>query len=234
MTKTINRMLATGALALSLVACAGQAATTKEQGEDKAAAKTEARHDPVAHLSQNAKRAEAIATYDDAFRAMREVRAARLAIFDGEAPIAVELVDNARTNLAAARAEFEKLEASERRPRIEPGYLPFDLSIALAEDYREQPAKASAVAKANEHIKKGERDKAIETLRLADIRVETSAAVLPVKSTMEHLDKAHAMLREGKFYEANLQLKAVEDSVVISFYDSEYKPLPKSAATPSR
>ena len=233
MTRTINRMLATGALALSLVACAGQAATTKEQGAEKVA-KTEARHDPVAHLSQNAKRTEAIATYDDAFRAMREVRAARLAIFDGEAPVAVELVDNARTNLAAARTDFEKLEASERKPKIEPGYLPFDLSIALAEDYREQPAKAAAVAKANEHIKKGERDKAMETLRLADIRVETSAAVLPVRSAMEHLDKAHAMLREGKFYEANLQLKALEDSVVISFYDGEYKPLPNSAAKPSR
>ncbi len=98
-------------------------------------------------------------------------------------------------------------------------YIPFDTSMALAEGFVPDEAKKAALIKANEHLAKGEKAHAVDALKLANIDVSVSAALIPAASSLKHVDDAVKLLSEKKYYEANLALKAVEDSVLVETYD---------------
>lgn len=77
------------------------------------------------------------------------------------------------------------------------------------------PEKAEKIAKANEHIKKGENKKAVEILRDAGVYLNLTAAFLPLEATTSAIEKAAKLIGENKYYEANLVLKGIEDSVTV-------------------
>jgi Ser-tRNA(Ala) deacylase AlaX len=98
-------------------------------------------------------------------------------------------------------------------------YIPFDTSMALAEGFVPDEAKQAALTKANTHLEKGEKANAVEALKLANIDVSVSAAMIPAAISLKHVEDAVKLLSEKKYYEANLALKAVEDSVLVETYD---------------
>jgi hypothetical protein len=71
------------------------------------------------------------------------------------------------------------------------------------------------VDKANESFKKGDHATGLQELRLGEIDVNYTRWWLPIAPTETHLDQAIKLARESKYYEANLALKAIEDSVTI-------------------
>jgi hypothetical protein len=171
--------------------------------------------------------------------AFREVEIARLAIFNGHPDIAMQLIKQAQAALIKTQTDgtaFDKAEADLKSP---PGHanpapvenagtirwLPIGADLSIDKDYKADPAKVAAVAKANDNLKSGERDQAIETLRLADVNLTYTLGVVPVKSFVTDVDQAANLLGAGKYYEANLSLKQVQDSVRYDWVEFNAKPV---------
>ena len=170
----------------------------------------------------------------DGFKAFRDVRLARLAIFDGQTDQAKKFIDEARTAITKAKADdtaFIKDEASLKPPagvsqkaaqtgtdksapsKTPTAWLPVDGSLTLGEDFVATPTKAAAVAKANEQLKKGDHKQAMETLKLSEINVAFVMEVAPVDKTISGIDNAAQLIDSGKYYEGNQALKGVEDGL---------------------
>lgn len=215
-----NALISTAIAGLLLTASAcSQAGTTPADGGD-----------PVHAITNKANNQAAVKSVDEAFRAMREIRAARFAIFDGSTDAAKVLVEAASNDIAKAKAAAGKAMPASAKAGMAPDLAPFDVWMAVGEDYVLTPAKQQSIAKANEHLAKGDRQKAAETLRLANINILTNAALVPTVSAAEHLTEASELLKAGKYYDANLALKAIEDSVIIQSFDVDGVPQAKAAA----
>lgn len=175
--------------------------------------------------------------------AFEDVAMARLAIFNGHPQEAKKLVRDAQqalkkaeadnTAFTAAEADLRPVSAQNSASAAPKGttplaWLPVDGRIALTEDYTATPAKKAATAAANEHLKKGNRDEAIKTLKLADINVAYTAALVPLKQTVVDVEKAAGLLSLEKYYEADQTLRQVEESMRFVWVD-ENMPMKTSA-----
>ena len=169
----------------------------------------------------------------EGFNAFRDLRLARLAIFDGHTDQATTLVKQAQGSLDKASKDdtaFMKAasdinppkqmqqDAQKRSTDKTPvKWLPIDGQVALTEGYKVTPDTTAAIGKANQSLKSGDRKSAIDTLKLAGIDMNYVMALTPLEKTSKAVDQASGDLANGKYYEANLDLKKVEDGVV---YDS--------------
>ncbi len=235
MEKSLLQTVALATLVATVSACSADGGN-KDKGSD-ADLTVATTVDPVVQATGNAKNTATVKTVEDAYTAMREIRAARLAIFDGSGPAAISFVNDASKKLEAAKITNEKMKPKADEAKIEAGLIPFDMSMSIAEDYTATPQRALKVKEANAHLAKGDRKTAIEKLRLADINVLTTVALLPVGPTMDHLTDAANLLEQDKYYDANLALKAIEDSVIVQAYDANGAPTKtptKSAAAPAK
>ncbi len=91
-------------------------------------------------------------------------------------------------------------------------WLPVDGEISVNEDFKASPAKAAAVADANENLAKGDRQGAMEKLKLAQVDLDYVLAVVPLNQTIDDVHQAATLVDGGKFYEASQQLRQVQDS----------------------
>lgn len=158
--------------------------------------------------------------------AVREAGFARVAIFDGQVDQAKKLLEDAKANLAKAKLNAPTLTVSVKEKSdgktidsekvTEHGdLLPIDAALSLSEDYVATPAKTAKVKEANEHLKKGDHPKAIEVLKEADIGVSVSRVLMPLQRTIDEVDGALKLVNAGKYYEANLTLKGIEDGLIV-------------------
>ena len=185
------RMVLALAVAL-LLAYPALAAPEKSAGKKTAAC-------PDAKVSAAAK--EVMKVSKDGFLAMRAIRAARIAIFNGEPKVAVEIMGKAKTALDAA-AKDESIFISDMktltgnkaahgttRPERNAtatqagNWIPIDGQISLADTYVPTPEKKAHIAKANEHFKNGRAKEAVEELRLGEIDVTYSRVLMPLTAT---------------------------------------------------
>ncbi|MBM7129300.1 YfdX family protein [Dyella mobilis] len=210
---TPYRAAAVVAITVAAGICASVAADTALAAPD-APQNASARHD-LQKLS------------DQGTQAFQDIETARLAIFNGHPQVAVRLIRRAQQSLIEAEADgtaFDKAEADLHPPpgQTHPApadnasttrWLPIGANLSLDTAYQGDPTKIAAVAAADAYLKKGERSRAIETLRLADIDVTYALAVVPVKNIEADVDEAADLLAHGKYYEANLSLKQAQDSV---------------------
>lgn len=149
--------------------------------------------------------------------AMRDIQFARLALFHGQPDSAKKLTDDAAALLAADDASWAKFVKTDAKAKmIADRYVIINASIALSEDYVATPEKESAIQSANEKLAKGDQKGAIDTLRLAGIGVIENQYLMPLNQTRKAV--AQALLKAGKYYEANLVLKGAEEGIVV---DSE-------------
>ncbi|KEO51587.1 YfdX family protein [Thioclava pacifica] len=190
--------------ALPALADQAQPAATSPQGTD-AVAKT------TASSTDN----ELLSTVDDAYTAMREVRAARLALFDGNTDMATKMTNDAIAKMQSAETSEAKWGVPSKSGQQGVTYVPFDSSITLGEDFIVTPDNAKAVSAANDQMAKGNAKGAAETLKASNIDVSVAAAMVPAKLSLSHLQDAAKLIKAGNYYEANLALKGVEDGVVI-------------------
>jgi hypothetical protein len=178
----------------------------------------------------------------DGSTAIRDVRLARIAIFNGQPDKAKSFISEAQTSIGKAKSDdtvFMKAESDLKAPQGSPQsgsttasttpvkWIPVDGSMTLGEDYIATPEKTAGVAKANEQLKKGQSKEAVETLKLANIDVSYMLEVAPLDKTTNGIAQAEQMIVAGKYYEANQALKGVEDSLRIDIRD--YDGTPKKA-----
>jgi hypothetical protein len=179
----------------------------------------------------------------DGSKVLQDVGLARLAIFNGQVTEAKRYTEEAMTAVEKAKNDdsvFTKAEADLKPPAgmTQPGaatasttpikWIPMDGSMTLGEDYPATPEKSAGVSKANEQLKKGEHQKAMETLKLANVDVSFMTEVAPLDKTSSGIKQATQLLDSGKYYEANQALKVVEDG--FRFDVTDIDSAPKSAA----
>ena len=162
----------------------------------------------------------------DGFAAMRAVRAARVAIFNGEPKVTTQMLNEAKDNLQTAYKDawsfFQNTEFTAKgktvtgKPQnVYVDWIPIDGQIALAETYVFSPEKAEHINKANKFFKNGQSKEAIKELRLGEIGVTYTCIMMPWEATMKCVIEATKFADEHKYYEANLALKAAEDGLIV-------------------
>ena len=160
---------------------------------------------------------------EDGGRAIREIGAARVAIFNGDTKLASELIIRAKASVAKAEQEAptfkvqteESGKAGAANETVKAPMVPVDGDLVLAEDFVPTPDKRARIEKANEHFKNGNAKDALEELRLGDIAVMYTRAWMPLAPAAKHLDQAVKYMDAQKYYEANLSLKAIGDSITV-------------------
>ena len=166
---------------------------------------------------------------EDAMTSMHDLHGARLAIFNGQPEKALTYVDAAETRIGTAVKDADKYALDTKAPKTDDSYVPFDASLTVLNAFEPTQEKKDQIAKANAHLHKGEKQAAIEDLKLAQIDVAVTTRMIPVKFVKEQIGQAAKLVADHKYYEANLALKAVDDAVVIETYAIDSVPKPKGA-----
>ncbi|WP_371228203.1 YfdX family protein [Roseovarius sp. 2305UL8-3] len=168
---------------------------------------------------------EMLETADEALATLTGVHTARIALFNNKIEEAKDALENARTNLVDAESDLTSLMM---RDFIEvdskTNYLPFDMSMSLTEAFDATEENKLALQKAYGLFESAEPDEAVEVLRLAEIEVQVAAALLPYDETITNLDDAIGNIIDGDYFDANLELKAIEDSVILREFSIDAVP----------
>ena len=198
------------ALASMLVVAPALAVTkppaAKADGESKAEAKSLAETQEILKFSQ------------DGNAALREIEAARLAIFTGKPKRAIEEIQKAKVSIEkgqGAAAEFLVNVKPASGSAGKPEMIPVDGQLMVMDDFVPTDEKKAHVATANEHFKNGEQEAGLKELSLSDVKIVYNRLWMPVMPTIKRLDQALKLMDEHKFYEANLALKAIGDSLTV-------------------
>ncbi len=110
-------------------------------------------------------------------------------------------------------------------------WLPIDAQLTLGEDFVATPQKAAAVTDANKSLQKGDKQAALQKLKLADIDVNFTVAVLPLDKTAADVNQAATLIDQGKYYEANALLKTTENRMRFDVIDAVGAPKAAAATT---
>ena len=162
---------------------------------------------------------------DEAYEALRDVQSARLAIFNGKPEVANKQIAAASEKLKAAAAHAEGLSIDTAKGKSnDESYIPVDISMSLAEGFVPDETKAKKIKEANEHIAKGDEKKAAEVLKLAEIDITVAAVLLPIDASIRHVTAAVDLMAKKQYYEANLALMAIENSILIESFGIDSVP----------
>jgi hypothetical protein len=165
---------------------------------------------------------------DDALISMRDLHSARLAIFSGQPEQARTFVDAAVTRIEDAVQNADQYALDTKAPKAGDSYVPFNANLTVLSTFEPTAEKAKHIAKANEHLHKGNKKEAIEALKLADMDVAITTSLVPVKFAKDHIEQAAKLVGERKYYEANLALKAVDDAVIVETHAIDSVPKTKA------
>ncbi len=179
----------------------------------------------------------------DGNKAIRDIRDARVKIFEGDVAGAKKDIGEAATELQTAKTDnttFDRAEADLKTPSgmtqtktasastTPVTWLPVDGAMTLDEDYVAKPDKSKSVDKADAQLKKGDHKAALDTLKLADVDVDFVAELAPLQATIDGVAKAEKLADAGHYFQANQALKGVEDGV--RFDDESFVATPKTKA----
>ena len=162
--------------------------------------------------------------------ALPDIRAPRSAIFDGHTDAATKLMGDAKMEISKAESEAPEFATttstvvdgktvSSNSTKLDAVNVPVDGQLMVADDFVVSPEKKAHIDKADEHMKNGDKAKAIEELRLADIDVNYTRVWMPMATSERHLSKAIQLANDGKYYEANLALKSITDNLFVDSID---------------
>lgn len=149
------------------------------------------------------------------FNAMQDIQYARLFLFKGYPDTANNLIKKAKSILSSDSSDWKKfLKKDKQAPLAGDNYIVIDASISISDDHRITNEKLKAIGKANEKIKEKNHKEAIETLQNAGISITETQILMPLKLTLQSVEKALQQMKDGKYYEANLTLKGAEEGVI--------------------
>lgn len=122
------------------------------------------------------------------------------------------------TNASSSKTDMASNDNS--APDQSKTWLPIDGQVMLGADYQVSDANTQAVQDANKAMKAGNTKEAHDQLKLAGVDVSFAVALVPLDQTVQDVQQAQSDLGAGKFYEANLDLKKVQDSIVVAEADA--------------
>ncbi|MEO8053439.1 MAG: YfdX family protein [Acidobacteriota bacterium] len=198
------------ALALIVGLSSGQLASAQNKQNKSTAAKSTPEVSALTRFSNEGK------SFVDS------VRSARISIFDGDPKMAMDLMNKAKASLQAATKDAPSFNVKTttsvqgkvvgiEQATTTAAMVPVDGQMVVSDDYSVTPEKQAHISKANEHLKKGEAKEAAEEFRLAQIDIGFNRMWIPLAASEKHLEDAVKLANAGKYYEANLALKAIED-----------------------
>jgi hypothetical protein len=188
---------------------------------------------PTSTTSQNTNKSQTtnwsqnlLKVSQEGFDAMRCIRAARLAIFNGQTDVATDLLNKAKTNLEAAAKDAPTFVTTTQTTVngnvvagdvavVNMNWVPIDGQVSLADALVASPSKTQHIKNANKHFKNGQSNNAVEELHLAAIDVNCSRVLMSLTATTVCVSKATKLMSEQKYYQANLVLKTAEDGLVL-------------------
>ncbi|NIY80833.1 YfdX family protein [Celeribacter sp. HF31] len=198
--------------------------------EDTATTPTAEATDSATHSATQEKLA--FETSEKALDALKNIHAARLALFEGDTDAAKTLASTAVDDLTGAQSTATDLQvAADKTADKDDIYVPFDTSVTLAEGFVPTEDNKDDMTKAGEHLAQGDQQKALEVLKLAKVDVDYTALLLPVNGSMKAAQEASDQIDKGDFYQANLSLKAIEDSVVVGSFSLSDMPTQGNSAS---
>lgn len=156
---------------------------------------------------------------------MSDVRNARIALFDGQTDAALELVKKSREVLDKAILGHA-LKADAAGDYV----IPLDRSVTLAEDFKPTEELEIVIRKAGALAQRGQVDEAVTLMKESGVDLDVHYVLLPVLKTIDNLDSAIKNIKEDKFYEANMKLKAIEVSIAVE--DLNVEEIPKQGYSP--
>lgn len=170
-----------------------------------------------------------IKTVDEAMQGLRQIHAARLAIFNGDTDVALKHVTAAEMDFMVSEQAINTHQVATTTPNSKAdAYIPFEMTVGLAEGFVPTEEMAGKLREAGQQFDQGNHKNAIEVLRQAKIDVTVSAGLLPARASLVHVQDAIKLIDAKKYYEANLALKALEDSVVFESYSADTVPVQAS------
>jgi len=181
---------------------------------------------PAAPAKPNAEAKDMMKFSQNGSDAIREIAAARVAIFNGDPKLASDMITKAKAFVAKAELEAPTfiVKTTESAQGKELGttsdtakaeMVPVDGQLVVADDFVSTPEKQARIAKANEHFKNGEQKEAMEKLRLGEVEVMYNRIWMPLASASGHIEQAIKLMNDQKYYESNLALKAIDDSLTV-------------------
>jgi hypothetical protein len=180
---------------------------------------------PAAEVTIDSRDQAIIKTVDEAMQGLRQIHAARLAIFNGDTDVALKHVTAAEVDFTATEQAINTHQVATTAPNSKAdAYIPFDMTVGLAEGFVPTEEMTDPLREAGQQFEQGNHKNAIEVLRLANIDVTVSAGLLPARASLVHVQDAIKLIDAKKYYEANLALKALEDSVVFESYSADTVP----------
>lgn len=152
----------------------------------------------------------------DAYDAYRDISATRIAIFNANMSGARALLDDAKQKLLklsdnAEEATIEEMTTSGTDKPVVTHWVSADGMVDVVDDYQADDMKSAHIKAANEKLKAGDHQKAMEELKLANIDVTYSRLLMPLEATMKDVNKAIDMIGKGQIYEANVVLKGAQN-----------------------
>ena len=162
---------------------------------------------------------------DKGFAAARAIGLARMAVNDDKVEAAKKILSDARELLGKVEqlnrpvtvTEDVKMgdkEVHREEATITPDMIPIYSETRIVEAFEPDSAKAKAVEEAQQHLSQGDRKKALEVLKLAEVELVTREVRMPIGATVAAVDQALAFIDQGKLHEANLELKKATDGFV--------------------
>ncbi|KIC39045.1 hypothetical protein RA27_17980 [Ruegeria sp. ANG-R] len=141
------------------------------------------------------------------------VRAARLALFDGNIDLAKEMIAASHDQINDRAAEYAvKLDANG-------GFaLPVDSGLQFKDGFQPTDQHAPVINEAGALIQNGQVDEAISVMNDAGIELDIKVVMLPVGKAASQLDQAIADIEAGQIHKANMALKSVETSIEVQDY----------------
>lgn len=204
------RNLTLGALASTALITAGFAAPAFAASSSTA---TSRQQDQVVQASKSGVANPDLRLSQDGYNVMRDVRAARVSIFNGDIDTAKKFVKLAQDDLAKTQADDTRIKKSDKLGKDQANWVPIDGQLVVADNFVATPDKAKHIAAGNAKLKQGKTKEAMDELKLADVDVGFTRLLMPLNQTKNQVNLSYDLLNSGDYYQANMALKAAEDGL---------------------
>lgn len=156
------------------------------------------------------------------FDAVNDIQQAREALFDGNVDESTKLVDTAASLLKDDSADwkaFTKVPVNTKDIKgkavlKDDQYVVINSTLVLAEDFKPTEDQQAKLVEAGKKINEGDEKGGINDFKLANIALSEKLVLLPLHSAQKAVATAQKQIKDKQYYEANLTLKSVVDSLV--------------------
>ncbi len=209
-------LMASAAILASPMATVAVAAENAKVAEQSEAAKPEADY---------ATQDGYLKASEDGLHALRAVHQARAELSEGRNDAAAELLDEASSTLGEAKGELAQLLVADTSGGSdEPVFLPVDVQIGYGETFVPDESNQQVLSEAGAQLQAQEPDKALDTLRMAELDMQVIAALVPLEQTSAHLADAQKAIGSGDTDSAQASLAALEEGVMVQGWNIDAIP----------